>query len=54
MFESLEETSLCNKEIIWWTKVHYSTRWSVPQSKFCYQLAQCKCPTLHQKGKATY
>ena len=26
LLENPEETFLCNKEIIWWTKVHYSTR----------------------------
>ena len=27
LLRNAEETSLCNKEIVWWTKVHYSTHW---------------------------
>ena len=34
-FEKSEEAFLCYKEIIWWTKVHYSTTWgSLPHIKF--------------------
>ena len=46
-----EETSLCNKEIILWEKVHYSTiDGSLSHSKFYYLLSQWKCPWLCQKG----
>ena len=32
-FELSEETSSCNNEIIWWTKVDYSIKWrSLPHS----------------------
>ena len=52
-FENSEETSLCNKEIIWWTKVFCSIkRSSFPYRKFCYQLSQWKCFGLHQKRKS--
>ena len=50
--ENAEEKSLCNKEIVWSTKVYYLTGWgSLPQNKFCYQLSQWKCPGFYQKGK---
>ena len=42
-----EEKSWCNKELILWKKVHYSTIWG----QFCYKLSQWKCIWLYQKEK---